>query len=112
MIEFFKNNEEIAETLGDKDKANELLNSLIVTTYNLAVEQSLRTLPRIVMRQLNFYGEVNKKIEKFFLENEKYKNVRHIFKTKLDMLSVVNPEKEVEELLQLTAIEIDKEFGL
>ena len=112
MIEFFKDNDEVAEVLGDKDKANELFNGIIVTAYNLAVEQSLRTLPKIVMRQLNFYGEINRKVERFFLENEKYKNVRHVFKTKLDVLSVTHPEKEIEELLSLTATEVDKEFGI
>lgn len=112
MIEFFESNEAVAEVLGDKDKANELLNSVIVTAYNLAVEQSLRTLPRIVMKQLRFYGDVNKEIEKFFLENEKYQNVRHVFKTKLEILGAQNPEKDTKELLSLVATAVDKEFGI
>lgn len=112
MIEFFKTNEEVAEVLGDKDRANELLNQLLVTAYNMSVEHSLRTLPRIVMRQMQFYGKVNRKVIRFFEENKKYENVKEIFKTKVDMLGAIYPEKEVEELLQVAAAEVDKEFGI
>lgn len=112
MIEFFKTNEDVAKVLGDKDRANELLNQILMTAYNMAVEHSLRTLPRIVMRQMSFYGEVNRKVVKFFEKNKKYENVKEIFKTKVDMLGVSYPEKKVEELLQLAAVEVDKEFGI
>ena len=92
----------LKEILEDESKFELVLDRVV----SVAIERAFINLPKIIIAQLKHTEATQKLVEKFYSDNRDLKKYKTLVGTTVTRLHTENPDKSMDQLLQLAADEV------
>lgn len=100
------------DVASDPKILNKVLHEVIAKIQLRTTEQVLRSIPQVVMSQVNQQTYFKRMADKFYEDNSDLVNVRQVVKACTQQVQQANPEWEIEKVLKEAAVKTRETLGL
>ena len=100
------------DVASDPKILNKILHEVIAKVQLRTTEQVLRSIPQVVMSQVNQQTYFKRMADKFYEDNSDLVNVRQVVKACTQQVQQANPEWEIEKVLKEAAVKTRETLGL
>ena len=100
------------DVASDPKILNKVLHEVIAKVQLRTTEQVLRSIPQVVMSQVNQQTYFKRMADKFYEDNTDLVNVRQVVKACTQQVQQANPEWEIEKVLKEAAVKTRETLGL
>jgi len=111
VIDFVKDLD-MDDVSSDPKLFNKILHTVIAKVRQTTAEQVLRSIPQVVMSQVNQQTYFKRIADRFYEDNPDLVNVRQVVKACTQQIQQTNPEWEVEKVLKEAALKVRDTLGM